>query len=496
MKLFNIIILLNLSLYIKTQTSIPISFTNPGTGYTISGNVVTITSAGTYDLTGSVTDKQIIVASSSKLNLNSFSFINNENLSPIIINSNQNVELILSGESTLQDSSTNTNNGVIYLQSSVTLTISGTGILNINPNKSRAVYGLTGASFIVNNGANIKISSNLANIGGIYSLGKINFNNATYTYSCQNGRYHSLYSQGEIRIIKGTYIIYSGRSKGIKTESNLYIGEENAINDSDLILNITTLEDGIEAMKIEINSGIININTGEEGINVDSESYLCDDNIRCSGNCACSLVVKKGNLTVITREDGISANGDITFSGGNIIIFSSGDSDTKPIEQDGLFQIKGGNVIAAGSTRNSRVIATTTQIAKTYSGAVNSGQALEATSKNSNNKLLSLNTPLTVNSIYFNFPEDFYVKINNVEITTSNATNSTTNNGKRPYYDDDDDDDDWDDNDNDWDDDDDLDDDWDDDDYYYDENGIIRYQSGSNLKILKNLLLLLIIGLI
>ena len=484
MKSLNIIILLNLSLYIISQTSIPISFTNPGTGYTIAGNIVTITTAGTYDLTGSETDKQIIVASSVKLNLNFFSLINTGNLSPIIINSNQNVEFILSAESTLQDSSTNTNNGVIYLQNSATLSISGTGTLNINPNKSRAVYGLTGASFR----ANIKISSNLANIGGIYSLGKINFNNAIYTYSCQNGRYHSLYSQGEIRIVKGTYIIFSGRSKGIKTESNLYIGEENAINDTDLILNITTLEDGIEAMKIEINSGIININTGEEGINVDSESYLCDDNIRCSGNCACSLVVKKGNLTVITREDGINANGDITFSGGNIIIFSSGDSDTKPIEQDGLFQIKGGNVIAAGSTRNSRVIATTTQIAKTYSGAVNSGQALETMSKNSNNKLLSLNTPLTVNSIYFNFPEDFYVKINNVEITTSTATNSTTNNGKRPYYDDDDD--------KDRDDDDDLDDDWDDDDYYYDGNGIIRYQSGINLKILKNLLLLFIIGLI
>ena len=120
---------------------------------------------------------------------------------------------------------------------------------------------------------------------------------------------------------------------------------------------------------------------------------------------------------------------------------------------------------------------------------------MEATSKNSNNKLLSLNTPLTVNSIYFNFPEDFYVKINNVENTTSTATNSTTNNGKRPYYDDDDDDD-WDDDDKDRDDDDDLDDDWDDDYYYYDENDIIRYQSGSNLKILKNLLLLFIIGLI
>ncbi len=58
MKLLNIIILLNLSLYIISQTSIPISFTNPGTGYTIAGNIVTITTAGTYDLTGSETDKK------------------------------------------------------------------------------------------------------------------------------------------------------------------------------------------------------------------------------------------------------------------------------------------------------------------------------------------------------------------------------------------------------------------------------------------------------
>ena len=153
MKLINLLIFLSFSLYIKSQTSTQISFTNPGTSYSISGNTVTITTAGTYELSGSETNKPIIIASSSKIYLNSFSLINNNNLTPIIINSNYNIELILQGESTLQDSSTNSNNAVIYLQTSSTLTISGTGTLNINPNKQLALFGQSGSNLIGNDAA-------------------------------------------------------------------------------------------------------------------------------------------------------------------------------------------------------------------------------------------------------------------------------------------------------------------------------------------------------
>ena len=59
MKLINTIILLSCTLYIISQISTPISFTNPGTGYSILGNTVTITSDGTYELTGSEINKQI-----------------------------------------------------------------------------------------------------------------------------------------------------------------------------------------------------------------------------------------------------------------------------------------------------------------------------------------------------------------------------------------------------------------------------------------------------
>ena len=82
---------------------------------------------------------------------------------------------------------------------------------------------------------------------------------------------------------------------------------------------------------------------------------------------------------------------------------------------------------------------------------------------------MGLNIPRNVNNIYFNFPEDFIVKINNVEISISNANNNTNNNGGRRYDLDDD--------------------DWDDDDDF------VNYKSGSYLKLLNMGLLLYIMAL-
>ena len=41
----------------------------------------------------------------------------------------------------MTDSSSNENDGTIYLDEGATLTISGTGTLNINPNKLMAING-------------------------------------------------------------------------------------------------------------------------------------------------------------------------------------------------------------------------------------------------------------------------------------------------------------------------------------------------------------------
>ena len=67
--------------------------------------------------------------------------------------------MALSGTSSLTDSSTNANDGTIYLQSGASLTLSGTGTLNITPNKMMAINGTDSTSLTVSGGPTINIQS-------------------------------------------------------------------------------------------------------------------------------------------------------------------------------------------------------------------------------------------------------------------------------------------------------------------------------------------------
>ena len=418
MKVIYILLIVCLCSFVELSTTI--SFSSSGDGYTVSNGVVTISSEGTYDLSSTETNKKIIVSSSCTLNLNSFSLVNSGSLTPILIESGYQVSLVLNGESTLIDSSTNENEGTIYLKSGASLIISGTGTLNINPNKLMAINGTDSTSLTVNGGPTIKISSSSTNAGGIYLRSAITFNNAIFTYSCSNGENHAIDSEGTIKIIKGTYTINSGEGKGIQSENYLYIGEENG-SDSDLTLTINTSNEGIEAKMIEIYSGNINIEAGQDGINAASSGTDCDETVQCSGNCACYIIYKGGNLNLQSGEDGIDANGDITISGGQIIVFASEDGADQPIDQDGLLSITGGTVLAAGSTQMGGVSAQTTQTAKTYTGTIKSGAKLVA-SDSSNNEIINLTTPQDANYLYFNYKSSFTITVDGTTITLSDAS--------------------------------------------------------------------------
>ena len=101
--------------FFELHSPTTISFDTSGTGYSLNTDktIATITSTGTYDLTGSLIEKKIIVSSSCTINLSSLTLSNSGSLTPILISENQEVELALYGESTLTDSSTNENNGTI-----------------------------------------------------------------------------------------------------------------------------------------------------------------------------------------------------------------------------------------------------------------------------------------------------------------------------------------------------------------------------------------------
>ena len=121
------------------------------------------------------------------------------------------------------------------------------------PNKFMAIYGTLGTSLIVNDGAEINIKSSSSNIGGIFLRDSIIFDNGIYTYSCLYCDKNAIEAKDSVKLIKGIFNIISGKGKGIQAGEYLYLGEKGG-KDTDLILNIKTLEDSIEAKRIEIYS--------------------------------------------------------------------------------------------------------------------------------------------------------------------------------------------------------------------------------------------------
>ena len=132
------------------------------------------------------------------------------------------------------------------------------------------------------------------------------------------------------------------------------------------------------------------------------------------------IVYNGGNLEVTSGADGIDANGDITISGGQIVVFAASSGSDQPIDQDGLLTISGGTVLAAGSSSMNGVSATTNQTAKTYTGSISAGAEFLATDS-SNNEILSLTFPKAATYFYFNYATSFTITIDNIEITLTDT---------------------------------------------------------------------------
>ena len=152
-----------------------------------------------YTLTGTGFDKNILIFYSSTITLKSFTLISSGKLTPLIINSDANVKLILEGTSTIIDSAENENDSVIFLRKGATLNITGNGTLNIITNKLMAIKGENSTSLILNNGT-IKIFSTKTKAGGIYLKNNIEINNGNFFYEALSGKNPGIISDNSLVI--------------------------------------------------------------------------------------------------------------------------------------------------------------------------------------------------------------------------------------------------------------------------------------------------------
>lgn len=290
------------------------SAASSGEGVTVAGSIVTITSAGTYLLSGTLTDGQVIVDTEDEelvtlvldgVNIsNSTSsaiYITNADSAMIILN--ENTENVVSDAATYVYATADEDEPNAAIFSKANLTIYGSGSLTVNGNYNDGISSKDG--LIIASGS---ITVNAMDDG-------------------IRGKDYLLVKSGNLLITAGG----DGLKSDNEEDTTLgYISIESGT------LNITSGKDGIDAsVNVLVSGGEITIVSGG-GSNQQIDETTSAKGISGSANVA----ITGGTFNINSADDTIHSNGAIVVSGGSFVLLSGDDG----MHADATLTINGGDI--------------------------------------------------------------------------------------------------------------------------------------------------------
>lgn len=259
---------------------------------TISDNTITITDEGTYLLTGSLSDGQVIVDADDKkvqLVLDSVD-INCDTSAALYVKAADKVFVTLASDSENTLSNTNDfvaiddNNIDAVICSKDDLTLNGSGTLTVT-----AKYG-----------------------HGIVSKDDLVITSGTYQITAAK---HALSGQDSVRIADGILTLNAG-TDGIHSENTdddakgfIYIANGD--------ISITADSDGFDAEEtLQVDGGNIEVYAGDDGLHSDDDLIITAGTINVTksyeGLEGMTVTIEDGDISVVSSDDGINASGDGT----------------------------------------------------------------------------------------------------------------------------------------------------------------------------------------
>ena len=294
------------------------------------GQTVTITEAGVYLLSGTVSEATVIVDAPEdakvQLVLNGLS-ITNSHAPCLYIRSADKVFVTLAGDSSLSvtgsfsaDGTVKTD-GVIF--SRTDLTLNGCATLRVSSSANGIVckddLRITGGSYVISASRHALEAKDSIRIAS----GSFTLNAGEDGLHAENGEDPA---KGYIYISGGSFEISAG-DDGLHAESAIQIDWGN--------FSIRAKE-GIESTYIQINGGNIAVQASDDGVNAAQKSSAYRATIEING----------GELTVTMGAgdtDGIDSNGDLSITGGTISVTGNSSFDV-----DGTTSFTGGTVYVNG----------------------------------------------------------------------------------------------------------------------------------------------------
>lgn len=395
----------------------------------IEDNVITISKAGNYTVSGSSENAQIIIDASDddevSLTLSDLT-LSCETSAPIYVKTAKQLTVTLEDGSTNYLSTTdefvaiddNNIDGVIFSKDDLILT--GSGSLEID-----SPYG-----------------------HGIVTKDELTVEDGTYTMTCKK---HGLSGKDGIRIVNGTFTL-STQKDGIHTDGDL------TIENGDI--NILESLEGLEGQTITILDGNIDIVSSDDGINAagasDSSNSQSSDNFEnqkgntpqppqnnsdgqqppelpdnqqqgmepptdngneFGGNAggfdmdadeSCSLTISGGNIHINAGGDGIDSNGTFTMTGGTVFVEGPESNGDSALDYGISATITGGSFLAigySGMSQNFGTDSTQYSYMTTLESTVEEVPSTITLTDSEGNTILTQDTSKTYNCVIISCPE-------------------------------------------------------------------------------------------
>ncbi len=374
-----------------------------GAGATVSGSVVTITKAGTYVISGTLSDGQVAVAAASTDKVHLVldgADITNRTGAPI--DASQCDKLIVTLAEGTQNTLTDGGKDFQYADAQEEepnaalfckddLTINGTGALTVNAGFNNGIgskddllivsgsimvnaanHGLRGNDSVTILGGNLDITAGndgiQTNNTKDVSLGWVLIENGTLVIT---SGHDGIQADTSVSILGGTFQIAAGGASSADTTSDSYkgikAGADIAITGGSF--TVDSQDDSIHSNgNITIDDGAFTLSSGDDGVHADGDLTVHGGTITVTkayeGLEGANLIITGGTMDLVTSDDALNAAGgadqsgsggkfgqdsfaardahSIAISGGTITFLAGGDG----IDSNGTIAISGGTITA------------------------------------------------------------------------------------------------------------------------------------------------------
>lgn len=354
---------------------------------------LTITESGTYHLTGTLMDGQIIVdagVGEVRLVLDNVSITNSTGPAIVAYNA-ENLVIELMGDNTLTDGASydvkydEDVDGAIY--SKADLAFTGEGTLTIIASHGD---GIVGKDDVVMRGGVYKITAIDDGVRGkdsVYITGGVLSIDAggdavKSTNDTDYGKGFVMIEDGDFELTtigkgisaENTILLYGGdltlNTTDDAVHSNNYVGivggtltidsgDDGIHADNELIVDggtikITKSYEGVEAQVVTINDGVLDITATDDGLNAgggaDDSAINRPGANSFAGDEKCVLTINGGSVYVNSGGDGVDSNGYLIFNGGDTVVDGPTNNGNGALDAGLGITIQGGSVIAVGSS--------------------------------------------------------------------------------------------------------------------------------------------------